>query len=307
MPLANISGPGSRLYVEPAAAPENGSILFVTNGASNYEYGRIAVVPTNFGAAEFGMTLWGLLTNATASSYNFGDAAERTNWSAHDVEPYSAADAWYHGNFFIDGHNNASSAFHNGTLSLQIVGTGRPRWTFGDGAAAQARTGQLHVSQVYPSSGATNCINSGWHKFGWRRRNDGGTGSILENWLDGVMIASETSTARTNMYTTYWDDFAAQPAAQRGFFFGAEKQAAVGVITQYAAFMGNLAELCFWEAPSDAVMESLDPVEDSDTGLLDVIRFTEGSGSTATGINGTEMTLNNGGSGQTVGWGAGPF
>ncbi len=296
-----MAGPGSRLYVSDPEAPTNGSILFVSNAASDNEYGRIATVPNGFGAGEFAISFWLLLTTGTASSFSSGTSQERTDWWAGDASPYSSSGWWFDGNFCMDGHTNAGSAFYDGTLSLQFVDSGKPRWLFGDGAAANARTGDLHAVQ---DTSLASLRDSTWHKLAFRRRNDGGSGSILESWVDGEIIATETSTSRTNMYTTYWDDFAVQAAAQRGFFFGAEKQAAVGIFSQYADYKGRIAEIAFWDSPSDATMQSLDPVEDDDTGLLDVIRFAEGSGSTATGINGTVMNLNNGASGQTIAWGS---
>ena len=294
--LVTKSGPGSRLYVQPPETPASGSILFVSNAADDFEYGRIQTVPVGFGAGEFALTMQVLLTTGTASSYNFGDAAELTNWSAHNVTPYSAADWWYHGNFLLDGHNNNGSAFHNGTLSCQITNSGRQRWVFGDGAAAQARTGQLHA--VYEAT-AASLRDGNWHKIGFRRRFDGGSGSILEAWQDGAVIATETSTARTDMYAQFWDDFAAQVAAQRGFFYGAEKQAAIGDLSQYADYKGRISEMGFWDSPTDEQMESLTAIVGNETGLLDVIRFAEGSGTEAVGANGTTMTLVNG-----VAWGA---
>jgi hypothetical protein len=290
--------------VAPPQVPASGSILFVSNAESDNEYGRIATVPTNFGAGEFALTFWLQLTTGTASNFTSGTSQERTDWDTQNPAAYSAADWWFRGNFCMDGHTNAGSAFYDGTLSLQFVNSGRPRWLFGDGAAANARTGDLHAVQ---DTSLASLRDSAWHKVGFRRINDGGTGSILESWLDGEIIATETSTARTNMYTTYWDDFAVQAAAQRGFFFGGEKQACVGVFSQYADYKGRISEMCFWSAPSTAQMESLAAVADDATGLLDVIRFAEGSGTTAEGINGTIMTLNEGDGGQTIAWGAGPF
>jgi hypothetical protein len=286
------------------AVPASGSILFVSNAESDNEYGRIATVPANFGSGEFAITFWLLLTTGTASAFTTGTSQERTDWDTTDTAPYAASDWWFRGNFCMDGHTNAGSAFYDGTLSLQLVDSGKPRWLFGDGAAANARTGDLHAVQ---DTSLASLRDATWHKVGFRRINDGGTGSILESWLDGAIIATETSTARTNMYSTYWDDFAVQAAAQRGFFFGGEKQACVGVFTQYADYKGRISEMCFWDAPSTATMESLAAVADDATGLLDIIRFAEGSGATATGINGTVMNLNNGAGGQTVAWGAGPF
>jgi hypothetical protein len=285
--------------------PASGSILFVSNAADDNEYGRIATVPVGFGAAEYTETMWLLLTTGTASSYTSGTADERNHWWAGNADPYSSSGWWFDGNFMMDGHTNASSAFHNGTNSLQFFNSGRLRWLIGDGAAANARTGQLHAVQDGTSASLRDAT---WHKIAKVRRFDGGTGSIYELWVDGVMIASETSTARTNMYTTWWDDFAVQAAAQRGFFYGGEKQACVGDFSQYADYKGRLSELAFYDkALSEAELEDLSPVVDDADGLLDVIRFAEGEGDTATGINGTVMTLNDGAGGQTIAWGAGPF
>lgn len=296
-----VTQSGSRLFVEPTPPPTTGSITFVSNAASDFEYGRIQTVPTNWGAAEFTFSMWVRPAVGTASSYNFGDAAELTNWSAHDVQPYSAADWWYHGNFLLDGHNNASSAFYDGTFSLQIVGSGRVRWLFGDGAAANARTGDLHAVQAWPSSGAASIRDGNWHHIECVRRWDGGTGAILELWVDGVMVDSETSTARTNMYTAYWDDFVLQAAAQRGWFFGAEKQAAVGDFTQYADYKGDISEIAMFSRAKDtAELEDWQRyTPDGATGLLEVWRLTEPSGSMS-GLNGTTLTINNGAGGQTI-------
>lgn len=299
--IIGLSGPAYRV---PTAVP-SGAITFVSNSASNSEYGRIQTVPSGWGAAEFTYGMWVRPSTGTASSYSFGDAAERTDWSAHDVQPYSAADAWYHGNFLLDGHTNAGSAFYDGTFSLQVVGSGRVRWTFGDGAAANARTGDLHAVQAWPSSGASSIRDGNWHKIMCVRRWDGGTGAILELWVDGVQVDTETSTARTDMYTTYWDDFAVQASAQRGWFYGSEKQAAVGVLTQYADFKDLVGEITmFNRAWTSTELQNNWQAQTSSSasGLLEVFRFAENSGSSATGAFGTTMTLNNGAGGQTIAW-----
>lgn len=299
--VANAALRDEQARLSAQSGPAQGSILFVTNAANNYEYGRMPALPVNFGAGEFTYSIWVNPTNATASSYAFGDAAERTNWSAHDVQPYSAPDAWYHGNFLLDGHTNAGSAFYDGTFSLQIIGSGRVRWTFGDGSAANARVGDVHAVQEWPSSGAASILDGNWHKISCVRRWDGGSGAILELWVDGILVATETTTIRTNMYTTYWDDFAVQSAPQRGWFFGSEKQAAVGDFAQYAAFMGGVGEMAFYsKAQTTTELEDLTPVRSNADGLLEVFRFAETSGSTVTGQNGTVMNLVNGAGGQAV-------
>lgn len=297
---------GARAFIPPEVIPQSGSIVFVSNAANDSEYGRIATVPVGFGAGEFTLTIWVRFTTGTASSFAFGDAAERTDWDAANATLYGATDWWFHGNFVIDGHNNNGGAFYDGTLSLQIFNSGRPRWTFGDGAAANARTGDLHGIQ---NSASASLRDGNWHRLAFVRRFDGGSGSILESWVDATMVDSETSSSRTNMYTGYWDDFTAQPSAQRGFFFGAEKQAAVGVLSQFADTKGNFSETAFWErALSEAELADLGPFPDSAQGLLDIIRYAEGSGTTAEGANGTTMTLHAGAGGQAVTWSsANPF
>jgi hypothetical protein len=283
------------------------SIRFQSNSASNFEYGRITTLPTNFGAAEFTFTIDLKLTTATASDFADDTAAQRTDWTTRNTAKYSSAPWWFRGNFCLDGHNNQSSNFSAGTLSMQFTNTGRPRWTFGDGAAAAARTGSLHGVQ---DDSAPTLRDSAWHRCALVRRFDGGTGSILESWIDGVMYATETSTARTNMWSSYWQTWSGFPAAQTGWFFGSEKQAAVGSLTQWEAYMGLVSHPA-WFSRALITAELQDwqsPYPDSMNGLLDVIRFREGSGSTATGVNGTTMNLINGASGQAVLWDTdGPF
>ena len=276
------------VFLSAVSTPDLGSITFVSNAVGNYERGRIVTLPTNFGAAEFSLSFWLKPTSGTTSDFADDTPEQRNDWTTRNTAAYANSTWWFRGNFCMDVHNNNS--FSDGTLSLQFTNTCRPRWTFGDGAAAAARTGSLHAAQ----NGSASLRDDGWHKIAFVRRFDGGTGSILESWVDGVMAASETSTARTNMWTTYWQNWTGYPAAQTGFWFGTEKQAALGVINQWEDYKGLLSELCFYsKALSTAELQSLAAVQNTADGLMEIIRFTEGSGTTATGINGTVMTLTN--------------
>lgn len=287
-----------------AAAPQTDSIVFVSNAAGNYERGRIDVIPDGFGDAEFTLLMWVRLTTGTSSDFADDTPEQRNDWTTRDTNPYSFATWWFRGNFLLDGHNN--NAFFSGTFSVQFTGNGRVRWLFGDGAAADARVGDLHAVQASPSSGTASLLDGAWHRIGLVRRWDGGTGAILELWVDAAMVASETSTARTNMATTYWDSWTGYPANQNNWMFGCEKQSALGVISQWEDFKGNLSELSFWNrALSSGELADLSFVANSDSGLVGVYRFTEQTGTTAANAlsASNNMTLTN-----SPAWSsAGPF
>lgn len=240
-----LSGPRLRPGVGTRLAPSRvrgvadavlGSLRFYTNTGSAEDYATLRTLPTNFGAGEFTFEFWCRLDNAIGT----GDGANL--WWNGNATPYSAADWWFRGNFLLDGHNNAN--YFDGTFSVQVYDSGRLRWTFGDGAAANARVGDLHACQ-----GGPQLLDGAWHKVSLVRRWSGASDATLEMWIDGVQRATETITgSRTDMYATYWDDFAGfpNPPDQRGWFFGEEKQAALGILGEYDNYFGHLTELRFW-------------------------------------------------------------
>lgn len=257
-----------------------GALRILPGSAADYGYARLDALPEGFGDAEFTLELWvkattGLTVASTAST-------KTSRWSSDNVTAYSASDWWYLGNFLLDGHNNNSA--EAGTCSLQIVNSGRVRWTFGDGAAAGARTGDLHAV-----TSTTSVIDGEWHSIHLVRRNDGGSGSELEIWIDGILEDMETSTARTNMASTYWDSWSGFPSNQDNWMFGAEKQAALGVISEWEHYMGVVDQIRFYNR---AASTSEIGARNIASGLVGSYDFGEGTGtSVADSEGGASMTL----------------
>jgi len=256
------------------------SIEFVENAANDHEYGRQLSLPSGFGVGEFTFEVW-LRPN---NSYPVGPVTQDspgqlTNWSNVDNQPYSGSGWWFSGNFLLDGHNN--NAFEDGTFSLQFYGGGRVRWDFGDGQSA-GPGGHWSV-QAYPANTTASLLDGQWHQVTCLRRWDGGTGAILELWVDGSLIATETTPARTNMATAYWNSWAGFPLNGVGWYYGAEKQAAVGTLSQYEDYKGLVDEMRFWsraKTASELQNDWFKAVTGSEMGLVGWYRFSEGSGST---------------------------
>lgn len=268
------------LVVRRNATTPKSSLFFVPSSSGNYDHGILTNLPAGFGVGEFTLDIWFRADN----SFPVGDttvagAAKRQNWSNSDPTPYASEGwPWWYGNFLLDGHNNNNSA--NGTFDLQIYGGGRLRWLFGDGAAAAARLGDLHCIQPSPTTSMASVLDGNWHKGSCVRRWDGGTGAILELWFDGTLIATETTTARTNMVSSFWSTWPGFPAGQQGFFFGAEKIAATGG-AEWEDFKGHIDELAFWSiARSSAALANWQqPTIGNEPGLIDIYRFNDGAGS----------------------------
>ena len=124
-------------------------------------------------------------------------------------------------------------------------------------------------------------LDNRWHQLDLVRRWDGGSGAILELWLDGSQQDTETSTARTNMATTYWDAWTSLSNSQ-GWCWGAEKQAALGILSQYEDFKGQIGEVRFWSAARSTgdLGDPFRAVSGTEANLVGLYTFGEGSGST---------------------------
>ncbi len=264
-------------------APASAASLewFVTNTGTAYDYGRQLSIPAGFGTGEFTLELWIRPNNAFPfGPTTDGTAGQRTNWTDTDNSPYSSGDWWFAGNFLLDGHNNSS--FADGTFSLQFYGSGRLRWLFGDGVSGSNPGGIWSVG-AFPASGAPNVVDGQWHQISLVRRFTGVSNSVLELWIDGVLTATEMSTARTDM-RQYWNNWSGFPAGQQGWFWGVEKQAAIGLLTQYEDYKGLLDELRFWSRAKSAAEIANNfraPVNGNEAGLVGYFVFAEGSGSNA--------------------------
>ncbi|HID48846.1 MAG TPA: hypothetical protein EYP40_04385 [Chromatiales bacterium] len=212
----------------------NSSIFFTENSSGNDEYARQVDLPVNFGVGEFTIQFW----IKPDDSYPIGpiSADPYRNWSDSDIAPYSSSTWWFEGNFLLDGHNN--NDFGSGTFSLQFYGGGRLRWLFGDGAALNS-TGGTWAIQAYPAVNTSSLLDGNWHQVTLVRRWEGATDARLEMWIDGTLVAVETSNRRTNM-RTYWDNWNNFPAGQDGWFWGAEKQSALGLIGHYEDYLQRI-------------------------------------------------------------------
>jgi len=258
-----------------------GAISFTVNAAGSDDFGRLLALPPGFGAAELTFELW-LKPDDTFATGTCADGttAQRTQWCTQDPAPYSANDWWYKGNFLLDGHNNAS--FGDGTFSLQLYGGGRLRWQLGD--RGSAGPGNVWGVQAHPASTAPSLLDGRWHHVACVRRWQGASQAALELWVDGVPLDTEVSDVRTDL-AALWASWSGFPMAQRGWFFGAEKQSAIGTLSQYEDYKGLISELRFWNRALTAA-ELTAPaharaLSGSETGLSGWFRFTEASGTQA--------------------------
>ena len=115
---------------------------------------------------------------------------------------------------------------------------------FGDGAWA-GPGGHWSVGG-YPADGTATLLDGYWHHLTLVRRFVGGDGAQLELWIDGGLVDVELTPVRTDMQS-YWSTWSGFRSGQGGWFFGAEKQAAIGVLSQYEDFKGSIGEMRFWE------------------------------------------------------------
>jgi chitodextrinase len=277
-------------------APEldAGSLDWRQSSPGNFDYGRQLTIPAGFGTGEFTFEVWIRPNNSFPVGSTAG-GGQLTNWSTEDFSPYSSSGWWFNGNFLLDGHNNAGSNFQNGTFSLQLYGGGRVRWLFGDGASGSL-SGRLWAVQASQTSSAPSLLDGAWHHVALVRRFSGASQSTLELWVDGMLIDTETSSARTNMATTYWNNWTGFPAGQQGWFWGVEKQAALG--STWEDYKGLIDELRFWSrarTTTELGTTWQSPVTGGETGLVGWYDFNEGSGtSTCSSIVTSQcMTLHN--------------
>ncbi|ANM29886.1 hypothetical protein ABI59_10325 [Acidobacteria bacterium Mor1] len=256
-----------------------GSLSFGENPPSSYEYGLHTTLPATFGQGEFTFELWVQLDPAFPVGPCIPDTpGQRSNWCDEDEIPYGGSSWWFSGNFLLDGHNNGS-CFCDGTFSLQFYGGGRLRWLFGDGD--DPGPGDVWSVGAFPASSTPGLRDGDWHQITLVRRFVGVSESRLELWIDGSLIDDETSGVRTDM-RTYWDSWPGFPAGQEGWFWGAEKQAAIGVLTQYEDHKGLLDELRFWSRAKSAAEIAADydlEVTGSELGLVAWFPFDENGGS----------------------------
>ena len=265
------------------------SMSFVANnnGGDEHEYARQTLIPTGFGEGEFTLQLWVKLDN----NYPVGSTAptvgnKALHWSDADFTPYSVSDWWWQGNFLLDGHNNSNI---DGTFSIQIYAGGRVRWLLNDGARP---VGNYWAVQASNTNATPSLLDNNWHQISLVRRWDGGTGAILELWIDGALVGTETSDRRTNMrnYWNTWNTYGGQP----GWIWGAEKNAAFGG-SIYEDYKGLVDEVRFWSrALTTTELSSTyyqSSVTGSEPGLVGLYAMDEGAGTETCNLNNSAQCM----------------
>jgi len=276
--LSSITLFGLALSVSSVAV--GSSVEFFANAAGDYDYARQLDLPPAFGTGEFTLELWIRPNDGFPVGPVDFDADERNNWAEEDIQPYSSPGWWFEGNFLLDGHNNGG--FSNGTFSLQFYGGGRVRWLFGDGA--NPGPGGVWSVGAYPAdaNGTPSLLDGAWHQLTLVRRWSGASGATLELWIDGGLVASEQTTSREDMWRWWGNGWGSFPNQEEGWFWGTEKQAAIGALTQYEDYKGLVDELRFWsiaKSPAEISANYDQPVDGSETGLVGHYDFGEAGGS----------------------------
>jgi len=287
-PIPKLAAFLTSILVAASALAAPGSWEFVESTPGNYDYGEQLTLPPQFGSAEFTFEMWVRLDDSFPVGSTAGGANQRQNWSDSDNQPYSSNDWWWAGNFLIDGHNN--SDFNSGTFSLQVYGGGRIRWLFGDGIA--------WAVQAFPATTTPSLLDGQWHQITLVRRWSGSSTADLEMWIDGSLVATETSSLRTNMATTYWNSWSGYPNNQAGWFYAAEKQVAIDTVNQWEDYKGLVDEIRFWsraKSAAEIAANYASPVTGSESGLVGNYQFGEAQGTqTCDSINpGTCITFIN--------------
>ena len=217
-----------------------GSLTFRASEPQRFDYALQSTLPEGFGKGEFTLEFSVKPDNSLPVGPTADGADQLTNWSESDSSPYGDDNWWFVGNFLLDGHNNAS--FGEGTFSVQFHGGGRVRWLLGDGTAVD-RPGKLWAVQAEPASSTASLLDGQWHRVALVRR--AGSPPQLELWIDGKRIAVTRIVRMVNM-RGWWSTWSGYPARQAGWFWGAEKQAAIGELRQWEDYKGGLDDVRFW-------------------------------------------------------------
>lgn len=148
-----------------AAPAHAGSLRFVENAPTHYDFVDIPSLPGEFGRGEFAFELW-VKPDAT---YPIGPTvrasyAQLRNWTDADPEPYSSDGWWLAGNWLLDGHTRPEGFMpgdtREGTFSLQFYGGGRLRWTFADAKGGMPK-GMVYAVQAWPATSTPSLLAGG--------------------------------------------------------------------------------------------------------------------------------------------------
>jgi hypothetical protein len=223
-----------------------GSLRSLDNGANQYEHTRLSNIPAQFGAGEFTFEVWIKPDNRAA--YPAGTCGTggntRLNWCTENVARYSVNCWWCNGNFLLDGVDFGGSP-QGGTFALQFYGGGRLRWLFGDGSVSQTLDGYWSIGNGTTTNNPV-LLDGQWHHVAVVRRWVGASNAALEMWIDGVLIDTQTSNRRPDLWTGNWEGISQTTYQYAPWYFFAEKQAAVGALPSFEDYKGLLDEVRFW-------------------------------------------------------------
>lgn len=274
-----------------------GSLRSTDNGANQYEHARLLAIPTGFGQAEFTLELW--IRPDNRSAYPAGPCGAggsvRYNWCTENVPRYSVNCWWCNGNFLLDGVDFANPP-DGGHIALQFYDGGRLRWLLGDGNTAATLDGFWSIGNG-PNANNPRLLDGRWHHVALVRRFVGASSSALELWIDGVLVDTETSNRRTNLWAI-WSQYATPGDQYTGWFWMAEKQAALGTVGQLEDYKGLMDEVRFWnraKSASELSTQWRNAVTGSEAGLSGWFDFSSAAGnSVCDRLSGTRcMTLFN--------------
>lgn len=252
----------SVLLICAATNAEAGSLRFVANPPTRYDFVDIAQLPSSFGRGEFAFEMWikpdtGFPVGPVwRSGYN-----QLSNWSDADPEPYSSDGWWLSGNWLLDGHTRprgfGPGDSREGTFSLQFYGGGRLRFMFAD-ASEKMPKGMVHAVQAWPASDTPSLLDGSWHHVVALRRWREPSGATLELWVDGKRVGATDIPLRTDM-RRFWNQLAHpdDPKELGGWSLGAEVMTAWNyAFTQYEDYKGLVDEVRLWgRAPSPDEIE----------------------------------------------------
>jgi Concanavalin A-like lectin/glucanases superfamily len=243
------------------------SLRSIDNAPNQYEVGVLKDFPANFAAGEFTYEMWVKpITSFNGASYGVGTCGaggnSRLNWCSENVARYSDPCWWCNGNFLVDGVAGGA-----GTFALQFYGGGRIRWLHSDTDTSTAANGFWGIGPGNANN--PTIVDNQWHHIATVRRFVNTNQSQLELWVDGVLIDTQTTNARTNFAQLYSEaSFSSYPYV--GWFFLAEKQAVNIADFALEDHKGLIDELRFWnraKTANELTNNWRNPVNGTESGL----------------------------------------
>lgn len=248
------------------------AVRFVTSSIGNHDGARMTVLPSTFLSSS----------NKEGTLQFFLKLDKGVTWESGGAARYANSTWWTTGNnWVIDGFNNQSSAYYNGSIGV-VIRDGCITFLFGDGTPANNRTGDVHAIV-----GTIPVTHGEWVLVTVTFSNVSTASRLMSLFIGAVADGTETSTARTDMYETWWDDWNSFFVDEQGWVFGTEKQALNGDL-QLPDFPGQIRDIRLYSRAKDAAEIATDVSESfSTTGLVAHLPCNETSGTQLSDIVGS--------------------